>query len=421
MTLGKGEYLKRLTRSLRFRTPKVERELQGSTPPSVFIGSWNYPKVFAGPLITPLEGDTRFMDMPEEWIPSRRTQEEIVTYRISLIRGKQVLDAARPEDRRAEALREIALSEASLGSEASFRSPPSGFSISEEHAPHGPSGMLESFHAEEGRWNRELERVHGDTDLTAGEAILHLHLRGVPFSSIQKALSVGALGSGRKRRLVPTRWSITACDTTIGDALLEKVRNLPPIDTIRVHEFSSLHNRYLVLLLPGAWRYEWIESFLQGSGREGAIFSDFEEYRGRDGYSSVGGCFYSCRMAVLEALWREQRQAEAIILREAYPDYIPLGVFNVRENVKHAMHANPVTFEEIPSALGYVSSRLQLPFRRYVQEGRLLREVLKGGQTTLSRFMYARPREAPSGGAALQVRTTADSGPEDALAHRKSA
>ncbi len=48
----------------------VGKEIDGSTPPSVFIGSWNYPKVYAGPMIAPLSGDTTIMDMPESWNPT---------------------------------------------------------------------------------------------------------------------------------------------------------------------------------------------------------------------------------------------------------------------------------------------------------------------------------------------------------------
>ena len=72
--------------------PSVEvgTELDGTSPPSVFIGSWNYPKVYAGPMIAPVHGDTRVMDMPESWIPGGRTQEEILGFRMSLVRGKRL-------------------------------------------------------------------------------------------------------------------------------------------------------------------------------------------------------------------------------------------------------------------------------------------------------------------------------------------
>ena len=39
----------------------------GSSPPSLFIGRYGYPKVSIGPMIPPLQGDTSYMDMPELW------------------------------------------------------------------------------------------------------------------------------------------------------------------------------------------------------------------------------------------------------------------------------------------------------------------------------------------------------------------
>jgi len=59
MMMGKGAYLKRISSSARIPSVSVGRDLEGSTPPSVFIGSWNYPKVYAGPMIAPVHGDTR--------------------------------------------------------------------------------------------------------------------------------------------------------------------------------------------------------------------------------------------------------------------------------------------------------------------------------------------------------------------------
>ncbi len=33
-------------------------EISGTSPPSVFVGSHNYPKVFVGPLVPPIHGNT---------------------------------------------------------------------------------------------------------------------------------------------------------------------------------------------------------------------------------------------------------------------------------------------------------------------------------------------------------------------------
>jgi hypothetical protein len=364
----------------------VGTRLDGSSPPSVFIGSWNYPKVYAGPMIAPVHGDTRILDTPESWIPEQMSQEEIISCRMSLVRGKLRQDVRNLEGRFVEQLRQIALSSESIESEARFNQMPTGFSLSEEQTPFGPSAGLEKLEIEAPKWDPQLEKVYHDTDLPAAEAIISLHAKGAPFTSIQKALSAGAMGRGKVRKLVPTRWSITACDTTIGDHLLEDVRRHQLIDSIRVHQFSSLHNHYAVILLPTPWQYEWMEAFLHIAGTEELIFSDFEWNKGKKEYSRVGGCFYSCKMAVLEALSREQRQAGAIVLREARRGYIPMGVFNVRENVRNALLQPPEYFEDLPAALSAVSSGFQLPVSRFNDESTVLTACLRQKQCRLSDF-----------------------------------
>lgn len=386
MIKGKEAYLKKLTASINMRSLDLGKELDGSTPPSVFIGSWNYPKVYAGPMIAPLHGDTAVMDAPESWIPGRKTQEEIIGYRLNLVRGKQIIRVTDLQNRLVGKLQDISLAASSIDSEAQFESIPKGTTFSDEHAPFGPSAMIERFDIGNMRWDSELEKVYYDEDLKAAEAVTDLHSKGIPFSSIQKAFSVGAMGSGRRRRLVPTRWSITACDSSICRSLLKEVRNYDLIDCCQVHEFSSLNNYYAVLLLPMEWQYEWMEAFLHILGREELIFSDYERNSGKKGYSSVGGCYYACKMAVLEKLAREKRQAAAVVLREAYAGYVPLGVFNVRENVRNAMIQPPTEFEDTKTAMEHISTRLALPAKRFVVESTLLKEHLKSRQTTLSCF-----------------------------------
>jgi hypothetical protein len=195
------------------------------------------------------------------------------------------------------------------------------------------------------------------------------------------------MGRGGGRHLVPTRWSITAVDTTIGDRLLTEVKKCPVIDTIRVHEFSSLHNNYAVILMPTGWQYEWSEAFLKVLGNEELVFSDHEGNKKKTEYSHLGGCYYSCKMAVLEALAQEQKQAGAIIVREALRGYVPMGVFNVRENVRNAMKQPGQEFEDVKSALSHIGHKFTLPMKRFVEEGALLRNVLQQKQTRLADFM----------------------------------
>ena len=386
MIKGKEAYLKKLTASIHVPSIEVGKELYGSTPPSVFIGSWNYPKVYAGPMIAQQHGDTTVMDRPESWIPGKKTQEEIIEYRLGLVRGKQFAQVTNLENHFVEKLQDIALASGSTESEAEFGHAPKGMSFCDDHTPFGPSAPIERFNIGNVKWDQNLEKVFYDNDLLAADAVNDLHRKGLPFSSIQKAFSVGAMGSKKRRRLVPTRWSITACDSTLGNRLLKEVKEYDVIDCCQVHEFASLNNYYSVLLLPTNWQYEWMEAFLRIMGNEELIFSDYEQNTGKKGYSRVGGCYYACKMAVLDKLAREQKQAGAIIFREAYSGYVPLGVFNVRENVRNAMNQPPTQFEDMKTALGYISTKLELPVKMFIQQSDLLKELLKSRQTTLSCF-----------------------------------
>src|SRR5207249_4355294 len=170
------------------------------------------------------------------------------------------------------------------------------------------------------------------------EAVLEMYGRGLPVSKIQRAFSVGAFGIEKNRRFVPTRWSITAVDDTIGKDLRETVKTFPLINEIRIFETIGFDDRFLVVMVPRPWRYELIEAWYPNTlwnplGREVVMFGDHEGFEGRTTYASIGGCYYAARLAVGEALNRDRRQAATVILRETHPGYImPVGVWNVRED-----------------------------------------------------------------------------------------
>jgi hypothetical protein len=138
--------------------------------------------------------------------------------------------------------------------------------------------------------------------------------------------------------------------------------------------------------MPTYWQYEWSEAFLHVLGNEELVYSDHEGNKKKTSYSPLGGCYYSCKMAVLEALARQRKQAGAIILREAHHGYVPMGVFNVRENVRNAMNQTPTEFEDIKSALSHISRKFTLPVTRFIQEGELLRDTIRRRQCTLRDF-----------------------------------
>lgn len=387
MIESKYAYLKQITKQLyNMKSTKVDKQLDGTTPPSVFIGTYNYPKVFAGPLLAPSYEDSAIMDNPEAWVNNSTTQQEIISYRLNLVRGKQTIGITDLENNYIEKLQEISMASKSIPSEAEFNKKPRGMTFSAENAPHGPSAVLKKFDIDNVKWDHQLEKTYYDTDLKAADAVEILHDKDIPFSQIQKAFSVGTMGVKDNRKLVPTRWSITAVDTTIADRLLDKVKYYSQLDTYRVYEFSSLNNYYAILEIPSPWQYEWMEAFLDINGKGTMIFTDYESNKGKKEYSRVGGCYYTAKMAILEQLERDKLQAGCIVFREADENYIPLGVFNVRENIRHAMNSPYKEFETLTNALDYIETKLKLTVKDFRMAGDLLDDIIKHRQTTLDQF-----------------------------------
>lgn len=368
--------------------------INGISPPSVFVGRIGYPKVYAGPLVPPVYEDTRLYDLPELWFG--KPIEEIVRFRSMLVRGKHRVHVKKFEEtgRIMDRTRELALSERSVDTELELKKKPRRrIVLDDEVQPFGPSAPIRDLQVETTRWNHQIEKAYYDTDLLAADAVCELHEKRVYVTKIQRAFSVGAFGIKENRRLVPTRWSITAVDSIISKELMDKIKLLPEINEYRVYESRYLDNQFEVLMIPAAWSYEAMETWYPGttwnpSGTSAVMFSDWEGYEGRTKYASIGGCYYAARLAVLEQLLKERRQATAIVLREARPGYImPVGVWQVRENVRNAVKRPPLKFNTLEEALNRIASQFQIPLDYWVQKSKLLQNAIF--QKRLTEFFSA--------------------------------
>jgi len=357
--------------------------LDGSSPPGVFVGRTGYPKVGVGPMVPPYFGDTSVLDHPESWWDI--DLEKLVEYRSSLVRGMFRVDVRKPWEagRLLELTQEMAMASQPTDAYVEFSKPVVARILLDEDAqPFGPYGVVEKIESGNVRVNRFIEKAYYDEDLKASEAIYYLYSLGVPVSTIQKAFSVALFGVGKRRRLVPTRWSITAVDSVLAEKMLEKIRGNTEIDECAVYESEHIDNRFVIIFVPGKWSYEFIEMFHPGSvwnvgsDESIAIGSDYEDTEGRTTYARIGGCYYAARLAVVEYLYRIRRQAAVLVLREAGPGYfLPAGVWLVRENVRKALASKPVRFGSIDSALTYAARKLRAPWRLVLKESRLLRNI----------------------------------------------
>lgn len=354
-------------------------ELDGSSPPGLFVGRFGYPKVSLGPLVSPVHGDTLLLDTPEEWVG--RSVAEVVGFRTMLVRGTQRLsvhDAEKPI-RLVDDLHTLALARESVEVEATFKRAPRGhLSLSDELPPYGPSAPIEKVRLDVRRVDQHLDRLSSDTDANARVAVRELYQRGVRVSRIQRAFSAGTLGRRGRRKFVPTRWSITAVDDLVGKQNLERVRRLPELSDWRIHRLTALDNRWVIAFLPGAFRYESIEAWYPNtlwnpSSERVVIIGDHEPYGGRTTYASIGGCYYAARLAVSEAMLRTGRQGGALILREVHPgEILPLGVWNVREHVRAALLQPPEIYSTLEELHQTIGSTFAIPLDRWQRQSSLL-------------------------------------------------
>ena len=357
--------------------------LEGSSPPSVFIGRYGYPKVSIGPMIPPVMGDTSLIDTPELWLD--RSIDDIVDFRSMLIRGKYDVDIydVHSSNKIVEYTKELALSKNSVFTEAIFEKKPRGkIAFYDESQPHGPSAPLKKFDITNPKYEQHVEKAYYDTDLKARDAVLDLYKDGVNVSKIQKAFSVGAFGVNKYRRFVPTRWSITAVDSTIGESLMKNTKTYSWINEFRVYYHNQFDNRWVILMMPSEWQYELIEAWYPNTtwnpyGSGISIFNSYEFYKGRTTYAEIGGCYYAARLAVNEVLNKEGRQAGVVIMREAHPGYImPIGVWNVRESVRHALKQPCRKFDTLDQSLMHVAEKMDIPLQRWIKNSGVLKNRL---------------------------------------------
>lgn len=353
--------------------------IDGASPPSVFVGHKGYPKVRVGPMVPPIHGNTSILDNPEGW--TGKSLEEIVNYRMNLIRGILRSDVNDLSNKYIESLQEISMSMNPVESSVTFDKYPlissNIFSPSKDMTiPSMLTVPVTKFLSYQVKADRRIERVYDDSDMKSTDAMLDLYHRGISISQISKLLSMGMVGRKKSRRLVPTRWGISATDQSISDRLIAEIKHFSGVDSYMVFAYFHLANRYSVILVPSSeWSFEMAESWFDTNGNI-AQASDYEGSKGLRHYPKIAGAYFAGRLAAVEYLHRVRRLAAVLILREILPEYVyPLGVWQVREGIRMAMKGRPENFSDFGSSLRFVTIGSSVSIREWVRISRLFHEM----------------------------------------------
>lgn len=365
-----------------------KREIFGSSPPSIFVGEFGYPKVRIGPLVPPIEGDTSYLDNPLKW--EKAQIGDILKYRSLLVMGETKADInVRKSQRILGEIQELAMSIKPVDSEILLKRKPILKVLPSEFAPPiGPKAELLAFELTENpKIPRKSDYVVSD-ELKAEKAIMTLYNSGFDEYYIIRLLSAGLLGINKK--LVPTRWSITAVQDTIGRHLKREILHYDTINDFELYFYEFLGNRYAVLLMPESYSFELLEVWLKGSlfgSEEPEVIHDWEDWRGIKGYANQTlGAYYAARLSVLEHLRKRRKQAKILVFREVTPKYYaPVGVWQIRLGVKKALE-NPIgKFNTLEEALNEVRKLLELPLEKYLIKSTILK--IREKQKTLDGYL----------------------------------
>ena len=361
-----------------------KKEFSGTTP-NVFVGHFGYPNVNVGLLSTDFsknsqDSDTSEklkldIDNPLKWSREEYDINSIVNLRTTLVnsRFRSKIDSPRKPQKEKfnELSTEISLSPRNIDTEINLKEKPFlRMSFNGEATPHGPSASLvDAKLTENVHIPTKVDKIVSDTDFKAGNALNELYKHNFDEHYLTKILSVGNLGVQTQRKLVPTRWAITAVDDSISRDLISEIKSFSNSSGYLAYYGGYLENYFLALFFPGCWSYEFIENYSFDmdsiNPAENVKYdSDFEDYNGRKEYAhQTAGGYYAARLPIIEHLKSSKRQGSVLLFRFITKDYYAsLGVWVVRESVRKTLKNKPIEFGSEDLMLTYAQ---KLIFRKF--------------------------------------------------------
>jgi len=342
--------------NFKFQELKNISRIDSISPPSVFIGSkLRYPLVNIG-ILSPLEKDENawVYDDAKYWADQNFQIEDVVKLRDSLLnsRFQSKVQDSRLNKKFVGLAQEIAVAAKPVDVEIELKNS-LNFKRNKDKVvtPQGMrAGLKKATITGNVKIHKKVDKVMND-EIKAAEGMKLLYKNNFDEYTLSKILSVGVMGLKKNKRFVPTRWSITATDDTIGKQLLEQIKNYNWIEDYELFFGEFMGNQYIILLFPNIWSYELFELYYPGSSwnpsTEMKASTDFESYSGRKTYASntVGG-YYATRLPILKYLNQIKRQASVLAIRLETPSYwAALGVWVCRESIRKALNHRNFRFD----------------------------------------------------------------------------
>ncbi len=363
-----------------------QQEFTGSAP-APFVGRFGYPFVNVG-ILAPQQHDENAWqyDAPRHWAQQNMGIADVAAFRASMVNSRFTSNVKQP-DKLVEIAQDVAMAAKPVDIEVVLEKKPSlNLQTDRWVAPMGPQAKLKKLQlASNPHIPTKVQKFYDDTDALASEAVTTLYEHSLDENSLSRMLSVGVFG--KQRKLVPTRWSITATDDILANNFLEKVRE-QPIGEYGAYFGSYLGNYYLLLFFPEQWSYELFEMYV-GKPDMLEYSTDHEEFSGRKNYAeNCAGGYYTVRMAVAEHLMKNKRQNTVLALRFITDEYVlPLGVWVTREATRKALAGKPIAFASKELMLHYAQLLAKKKFGVDISQVLQKSKLLKEKQKTIGSFI----------------------------------
>ena len=351
--------------------PTPKEDFFGAAP-NLFVGRYGYPDINVG-ILSNEHVDEEYDD-PLIWYKKGFDIPKIVSMRSFLINSNFKSNIKSFNDRLFDITKEVAMARKPVDVEINLEKKPTyKLEVGSDITPYGPTVKMKKAKITENPViPQKVEKVYSQDDLKASDAMSYLTKHEFDEHYLTKLLSAGTLGTKVSRKLVPTRWSITAVDDTLGKQNIKRIKDFDNRTDYWVYSGEYMGNFYVIMFFPEVWSYELFESYMPNDAwklKELKTFSDFEGFGGRKeyAYNTVGG-YYAARLPVTEHLLSRKRQGSALLLRFVTDDYwVPLGVWVVRQTVRKTLSNKPLEFGSKELMLKYVRLLIKKNFGYDVQ------------------------------------------------------
>lgn len=345
------------SQKFQFQTKDLTRisKIDTISPPSVFVGSkLRYPFVNVG-ILSPLNEDKEawMYDDAKYWAQENFSINDVLNLRNSLLnsRFKSRVSDVRLNKKFVEISKEIAIASKQVDVEIELNK---GINLNQDKdwvlTPHGMrAGLKDAKITSNVKIDSKVDKAIND-EIRASESLTYLYKNNINEYSLAKILSIGVLGLKKNKKMVPTRWSITATDDSLSKEIMNSVKEFPILNDYELFFGEFLGNQYLIMLFPDVWSFELFELYYPGSSwnpsNDFRASTDFEDFNGRKEYAfNTAGGYYATRFPILEYLKFIKRQASVLVIRLETPSYwAGLGVWVVRESVRKAIAKGELKF-----------------------------------------------------------------------------